>query len=324
MLDDRGGDREAILRRIDAETVAFWSKDWEAFRDCWLEEPCVRRAGWWSLGGITWVEGWDELGARVRQRFRDNPEPNRSAAEVRRENVNLHIGADMAWVTFDQHAPDTGEPEMDMPGLSRETRILEKRDGEWKLAYMGYLHRSVAQVAAPLLQLDATGAVTWLNAAATRELARGCGLQVRARRLRATRRADDARLQRALRWAATLTEDMDARRAAVPVTLETEDETVANVCWVMVDSGVISVAINDRTLAGLRLEAAALVFGLSPAQVRLAGRIVAGDELPAAAVALGVSVTTLRTQLQRIFDKIGVRSQPSLVRVLLSIAAPAV
>jgi DNA-binding CsgD family transcriptional regulator len=58
--------------------------------------------------------------------------------------------------------------------------------------------------------------------------------------------------------------------------------------------------------------------------MRLAERIVAGEELPAAARTLGVSVNTVRTQLQRIFDKIGVRSQPALVRVLLSIASPAV
>jgi hypothetical protein len=28
---------------------------------------------------------------------------------------------------------------MDMAGLSRETRIFEKHDGEWKIVYVGWL-----------------------------------------------------------------------------------------------------------------------------------------------------------------------------------------
>jgi hypothetical protein len=48
---------------------------------------------------------------------------------VRRENVNLRVTAEMAWLTFDQYGEDTADPDMDMPGLSRETRILEKHEG---------------------------------------------------------------------------------------------------------------------------------------------------------------------------------------------------
>ena len=40
---------------------------------------------------------------------------------------------------FDQYGDDTGDSLMDMPGLSRETRIFEKVDGEWKIAYLGWL-----------------------------------------------------------------------------------------------------------------------------------------------------------------------------------------
>ena len=72
-----------------------------------------------------------------------------------------------------------------------------------------------------------------------------------------------------------------------------------------------------------RVELAAEIYGLSPAQIRLARLIVDGHDLAAAADALGVSVNTLRTQLQRIFDKTGVRSQSALVRALLSAEAPA-
>ena len=62
-----------------------------------------------------------------------SPEANPTATQVKRENINLRIYKDVAWMTFDQYGEDTGDTLMDMPGLSRETRIFEKVDGEWKI-----------------------------------------------------------------------------------------------------------------------------------------------------------------------------------------------
>ena len=69
----------------------------------------------------------------------EDPLPNPNATLVRRENVNMRIYADSAWVTFDQYGVDTGQATFDMPGCSRETRILEKKDGKWKFVYVSYL-----------------------------------------------------------------------------------------------------------------------------------------------------------------------------------------
>ena len=48
----------------------------------------------------------------------------------------MQVRQDMAWVTFDQYGTDTGDARMDMPGLSREARVLEKHAGEWKIVYV--------------------------------------------------------------------------------------------------------------------------------------------------------------------------------------------
>lgn len=79
------------------------------------------------------------MSENMRSVMAENPTPNPTAAKVRRENVNVRVTENMAWVTFDQYGADTGEPDMDMPGLSRETRILEKHDGAWKIVYVGWL-----------------------------------------------------------------------------------------------------------------------------------------------------------------------------------------
>lgn len=129
----------AIMQVIAAESVAFWNKDFSAWAQCWRQTPYIRRVGWWASGGITVTEGWQALSDRVKATMLEYPEPNPTALNVRRENVNLRVEGNMAWVTFDQFGEDTGDSAMDMPGLSRETRILEKHDGAWKIVYVCWL-----------------------------------------------------------------------------------------------------------------------------------------------------------------------------------------
>ena len=129
----------AIMRVIAGESEAFWNKDYDAWAQCWVHAQYIRTIGWWARGGVTVVEGWEMLSARIKEHLLANPEPNPTAAQVRREHINLRIVQDMAWLTFDQYGQDTGEPDMDMPGVSRETRILEKHNGEWKLVYVCWL-----------------------------------------------------------------------------------------------------------------------------------------------------------------------------------------
>jgi DNA-binding CsgD family transcriptional regulator len=50
--------------------------------------------------------------------------------------------------------------------------------------------------------------------------------------------------------------------------------------------------------------------------------IAQGNDLTQAAERLGVSVNTVRTHLQRMFDRTGARSQSALVGILLSAEAP--
>lgn len=63
------------------------------------------------------------------------------------------------------------------------------------------------------------------------------------------------------------------------------------------------------------------LFGLSPAEARLATRLADGAGLDEAAEMLGISRNTARSQLQAIYAKTGVNRQGDLVRLLLTSAA---
>jgi DNA-binding CsgD family transcriptional regulator len=324
------GDRDAILDVIARETSAYFTKDYEGWASCWVHAPYARRWSSYARGGIELHEGWDEVSAVMRASMERGPAPNPSAGQVRRDRMTIQIGAAMAWVTFDQHGPTTGDP-FDVPGLQHEMRILEKADGAWKIACCAELQPWIEHTDCPLLRVDGRSIVLWMNGQAEERLRDHGGLTVSAGRLRARNRSADKTLQSIVSWAAGMSGYMDRQaartvapgiRIALPVVLA-EDPTVGMpVCWVIADGGMVLVSFDDAGTTKRRLSAAALIFGLSPAQARLAALVLDGNDLAQAAAELGVSINTVRTHLQRMFDKTGVRSQPALVRVLLSVGSP--
>lgn len=63
------------------------------------------------------------------------------------------------------------------------------------------------------------------------------------------------------------------------------------------------------------------VFGLTPAEWRVAERLIDGDSLDDIATALGLSLSTVRTQLKSIFAKTQSHRQTELVASLLQLAS---
>jgi DNA-binding CsgD family transcriptional regulator len=152
------------------------------------------------------------------------------------------------------------------------------------------------------------------------------GLVVAAGRLRARHRERDAALRDAVRLAF---QELQSQRplAVAPkqtwaVALGEDSNGVPLYCWVLLEDGKGLVLFENAETVARRIAGAQEVYRLSQAQVRLARLILDGHDLAGAASLLSVSINTLRTQLQRIFDKTGIRTQAALVRSLLSADAP--
>ena len=81
--------------------------------------------------------------------------------------------------------------------------------------------------------------------------------------------------------------------------------------------------ISDPNRA-IELDHAALcrLYGLTPAEGRLAALLANGKHIESAAHLLGVSIHTVRTHLKHIFSKTETSSQSDLVRLILSAPAP--
>ena len=81
--------------------------------------------------------------------------------------------------------------------------------------------------------------------------------------------------------------------------------------------------ISDPNRA-IELDHAALcrLYGLTPAEGRLAALLASGKHIESAAHLLGVSIHTVRTHLKHIFSKTETSSQSDLVRLILSAPSP--
>ena len=92
--------------------------------------------------------------------------------------------------------------------------------------------------------------------------------------------------------------------------------------WELTDTARLLVLVIDpgaRNLAAATVLQAA--FGLTPAEARVATLIGSGLSGPQAAQMLGVSPATVKTHLARCFEKLGVRSQVELARMLSALPA---
>lgn len=323
-------DRECILSLIDAETAAYFAKDFAAWEKCWAHGPYVRRFAWFARGGMLLNVGWEQEASEQRRSMAAYPASNRSMQQLRRDNLNIRIGHDMALVTFDQTAPSTGDP-FDVAGLQHELRILERLDGEWKIVCCGELQPIRDSVTSPLLQVDENGTVLWQNSAFGEVLRSSPLLAMRGTRLKATDRGSDERLKAAIRWAArandyavrmATTASIAGGHMASPVLLTDSLNELVSVCWVTPQSNTILISLQDRNHSRITVALAAATYSLTPAQARLASLIIDGNGLVEAADVLGISVNTARTQLKRMFKKTGSHSQQSLVRAILGAAAP--
>jgi DNA-binding CsgD family transcriptional regulator len=319
-MDESKADNAAILAVIRDETAAWLQRDFKALASHWVQSPQTRRMEAFASVGIRVDQGWEAIASRLQKIVERFPEKQPFEGRVSWDNVNVVVAGEMAWVTYDQIGADTGDD------LKRLLKIMHRVDRVWKIACLVMMESTVQHANCPLIEVDSQARVLWTNQLARDRMGGHEGLIVAAGRLRARHRQHDAALRDAVYLAF---QELQSQRplAVAPkqtwaVALGEDPNGVPLYCWVLLEDGKALVSFENAEMVERRIGWAREVYSLSPAQVRLARLIVEGHELAGAADLLSVSINTLRTQLQRIFDKTGVRNRAGLVRSLLSADAP--
>ena len=316
-------DEAAIVDLIHRNRIAVWTHDFDAYQKCFVHADYTTRWNASVSEGNFIRQGWDDIAARVKQLFTDDEFISaHNAYDTTVEDLKLRIDGNMAWAMFDQQYPTDDRHRFTDYGRTREFRFFERHGGEWRIACWGVMDQSVGDRDAALLHLDVSGKVVWVSSKAQPILDTDDDLVIRNGRLRVRDARTDQKLQAAIAWAAGLDNSLIAVRRSLPVVHEAGEGLPTRVWWVIAGNGLIAFLIGDDKLNERRLDVAAAIFGLSPAQKKLAGLVADGLSLPEIAEKMAITANTARTHLDRIYEKVGVRTQPALVRVLLSTASP--
>lgn len=130
-------EKAAIKAIIAKETESYYKQDFEAWKSTYLQTPAFRKFGYWEGYSEKIVSniGFESLSAEKKKQF-DSNETLWQGSTEERTNENFRISKDMAWYTFEQNSYEKNTRKF--LGKSLETRILEKQNGEWKIAYLGF------------------------------------------------------------------------------------------------------------------------------------------------------------------------------------------
>lgn len=130
-------EKAAIQAIIAKETESYYKQDFEGWKSTYLESPAFRKFGYWEGYPEKVVSniGFDSL-AKVKKKQFDANETLWQGSTEERKNENFRISNNMAWYTFEQNSFEKNSRKF--LGKSLETRILEKENGEWKIAYLGF------------------------------------------------------------------------------------------------------------------------------------------------------------------------------------------
>jgi DNA-binding CsgD family transcriptional regulator/PAS domain-containing protein len=242
----------------------------------------------------------------------------------------------MGAVSFGRHASagPIGEREiavaqMLVPHLQRAATINRMLEGA-ALAQQAFA-ATLDTLAAPVILVDGQLQMLLANPAAQRLLDDGALVRIEAGALRAATPGASNALAAAIGQAARDESGIGRRGLGIPVRGPDASFGALHVLPLgqgrrHVNQGAVAAVFIARADSPFvaPTEVAAALFGLTPAEARVFEHLVTGHTQAGTATALGIERSTVKTHLERLYDKIGVRSQADLVHVAVSLAIPAI
>jgi len=120
-------ERKEILKCLNNETKAAFSRDYELWKKHWIQDEEISKT-YINFADSTHSEsiGWTAISGFVKTFIEEHPTPEPVPKLLNDIDVRLYEFG--AWVSYEQQDS--------IRGLKRETRLMEKENGVWKIAGM--------------------------------------------------------------------------------------------------------------------------------------------------------------------------------------------
>ncbi len=120
-------EKEAILQTINGETKAAFNRNYKSWKEKWVHEKYVTKTYMdFRDDSMTETLGWNDIDDFVRTYIEEHPEPAPLPTLV--DDIDVRLYGTGAWVNYEQNDSERG--------MKRETRLMEKINGQWRIAGM--------------------------------------------------------------------------------------------------------------------------------------------------------------------------------------------
>jgi hypothetical protein len=131
---DEVKEKKAIFQVIENETSCFFKRDYEGWKKNYVQTNYAFQAWNEESGTFDAKVGWNEVDEKIGQYIKANPLNSKYKSEhprIERKNIiTKFFGDDVAYLIWDQYNSDK---QMLNYRHSKETRIMQKINGEWKI-----------------------------------------------------------------------------------------------------------------------------------------------------------------------------------------------
>jgi hypothetical protein len=132
---DVNKEKEAIIAALNGESEAYLAMDSTKWMSYWVQDDLTLRVD--ASKNSYSAQGWKELHKSMKETMEnDTIMANYKDLKFTKSDFNIKVYEDCAWAYFNEKFTGSykGEPiETD----DMQLRILEKVDGQWKIAFMG-------------------------------------------------------------------------------------------------------------------------------------------------------------------------------------------
>ena len=120
-------EKTAIIATLNDETKAAFQRDYESWKGKWVHDSTITKTYInFPENSFTESIGWKEISSFVKTFIEEHPEPEPLPKLL--NDVEVRLYGNGAWVSYEQQDS--------IRGLKRETRLMEKIDGQWRIAGM--------------------------------------------------------------------------------------------------------------------------------------------------------------------------------------------